>query len=497
MRFALAPLATRRNMFLAAIALVLLLSFLGISALNYSITRATIREEIITNDLPLTRDNIYSDITSELMRPLMVASSMANDSFLKDWAYNGEKDLAPITNYLRQIKNKFGYFSTFFVSEDTQTYYHYMGVHKYIHPEDDHDQWYYNFIASGADYVLDVDNDQASNDTLTVFINFRVTGKENRLMGVTGVGLQVDEIRKLISEYESRYHRSIYLVDVDGLVQVHLQKDLIEQLNIRDSAMASIAEEVLLIRDEPSTFQFRRGKSDILLTVRYIPELQWLLFVEQNETEALAMARMNFIRTLGIGTGASVIVIALTLFMVNSYQRRVEAMAMSDELTGAANRRGVEAAFNKAAYTLERYERPCSAILMDLDSFKPINDVLGHVAGDRVIEQVVDKILASVRPTDVLGRWGGDEFIVLAEGSAQDAVMVAERIRRAVNELDLAGPDAPADDPRRRVTICCGVAQLMPGETLDQLVQRADKALYAGKTHGGDCVRLHSPPRRR
>ncbi len=493
----LATLVTKRNTFLTVIALVLLVSFLGTSALNYSITRSAIRNEIITNDLPLTRDNIYSDITSELMRPLMVASSMANDSFLKDWTRKGEKDLSQITNYLRQIKDKFGYFSTFFVSEATQTYYHYMGVHKYVHPQDAHDQWYYSFTDSGKDYVLDIDNDEASSNTLTVFINFRVIGDENRLLGVTGVGLQVDEIRELITEYESKYHRAIYLVDLDGLVQVHLQKDLIERLNIRDSDMATIAEEVLQTRAEPRDFQFKRDKSDILLTVRYIPELQWLLFVEQNETEALAVARMNFLRTLAIGSTASVIVIALTVFMINGYQKRVETMAMRDELTGAANRRGVEIEFDKAAYALKRYSRPCSAILLDLDSFKPVNDTLGHMAGDRVIEQVVDKIMSSIRPTDILGRWGGDEFIVLAEGSAQDAIMVAERIRRAVKDMDLAGPDAPPDDPRRMVTVCCGVAQLMPDETLDQLVQRADKALYAGKMHGGDSVRLHSPPPRK
>ncbi|QJT09420.1 sensor domain-containing diguanylate cyclase [Oceanidesulfovibrio marinus] len=495
MRFPFSWLVSHRNAFLIIITLVLLFSFLGISALNYSITRSSIRQEIIQNDLPLTRDNIYSDITSELMRPIMVASSMANDSFLKDWTKEGEKDLSQITNYLRQIRNKFGYFSTFFVSAKTLTYYHYMGVHKYIKPDNAHDQWYYDFIASGKEHDLDVDTDEASDNILTVFLNFRVSDKDGRLLGVTGVGLKIDEIRNLIAEYQHKYHRSIYLVAPNGMVQVHLQKKLIEQLDIHHSDMAAIADDILKTRNEPRNFQFKRDGKNILLTVRYIPELEWLLFVEQDEASAMQIARMNFMRTIVIGVAASIVIILLTIYMINSYQLRVESLALTDELTGASNRRGFEKEFSKSAYALERYNRPCSVILMDLDSFKPVNDELGHKVGDQVLEQVVEKISSNIRPTDMLGRWGGDEFIVLAEGTSQDAVMVAERIRRAIKEMDFAGADAQPDDPRRAVTICCGVAQLIKGENLDHLVQRADKALYAGKTHGGDSVRIHSPIR--
>ncbi len=480
-----------RNRLMLGLGLILAASFVGVSTFNYMATREAIHQEIILQGLPLTRDNIYSELSGELMRPLLVSSSMANDTFLQDWAEEGERDLDRITRYLYEIHGKYGFFSTFFVSAKTNNYYHYKGLHKVIDEEDDHDVWFYKFVQSGEEYELVVDTDEAANSILTIFINFRVSAPDGELLGVTGVGLRMDAVASMITNYQEKYDRSIFLVDTNGVIQVHPDQGMLMSVLTRQiGPLGPPLEDLLRTRKEPENFQFERDGRDILLTVRYVPELKWIIFVEQDETTALAMARNNFLRTVLIGLLASACIIGMTLMAINRYQRKVELMAVSDELTGALNRRGLEKEFERALYAGRRYERPCSLIILDLDGFKAVNDQLGHLAGDQVLLAVTRRIHATIRPSDVFARWGGDEFVVLTENLLDQAVMLAERLRQAIHDADLVGPDAAQNDPRRTITICCGVTQCRGDDDLDQALRRADQAMYVCKTQGGDSVQV-------
>lgn len=91
--------------------------------MNYHVSKAAIRESIVASELPLTSDNIYSEIQKDLIRPIFVSSMMASDTFLRDWALAGERDAGQIVKYLREVKVRYGAFTSFFVSERTRTYY--------------------------------------------------------------------------------------------------------------------------------------------------------------------------------------------------------------------------------------------------------------------------------------------------------------------------------------------------------------------------------------
>ena len=112
----------------ALLCIILLFGFLTTNIVNYNVSRDLVRESIIGDSLPLARDNIYSEIQRDLMRPIFVSSLMANDTFLKDWVINGETNLASITRYLFKIKMKYGFFSSFFISNETRNYYHSNGL---------------------------------------------------------------------------------------------------------------------------------------------------------------------------------------------------------------------------------------------------------------------------------------------------------------------------------------------------------------------------------
>ena len=113
-----------RTKLIIVLSLILLSGFFLTNVISYQASKKSVKTSIIENSLPLARDNIYSEIQKDLARPIFVSSLMANDTFLKDWILAGEKDPAHIQKYLLEIKDKYQFFSSFFVSDITQNYYH-------------------------------------------------------------------------------------------------------------------------------------------------------------------------------------------------------------------------------------------------------------------------------------------------------------------------------------------------------------------------------------
>ncbi|MGE4424669.1 MAG: diguanylate cyclase [Pseudodesulfovibrio sp.] len=461
---------------ITALTLILLVSFLATSLINYAFTRATVREELLNSSLPLTGKNIYSEVHADMLRPILVSTSMANDAFLKNWIKSGETDLGAITRYLSDLRDKYGFLTTFFVSATSDNYYTQNGILKKIGPRDPHDVWYFAFVRKNVEYALDVDTNESEGGQLTIFVNFRVEDGNGRLLGVAGVGVNIDRVTGLLEKARHDYHREVYLVDRDGLVQVHRDKSRIERYYItKAGGIRDVAQAILVPRDDSRSFQYDWDGEHYLLSTRYIPELKWFLIVEQSESSALASARNNLVRTVIIGLLASILIIVLCSITINHYQGRLERLAKTDPLTGAANRRALEEAFEQFSYKAERYGRLFSAVIIDLNKFKAINDEYGHLAGDNVLKEVVATTRRIIRPTDVLARWGGDEFLILMDGGIEEAGALAERVGCALadEELDI------------RVTFSHGLARFEKGDTLESMTHRADQAMYRSKD--GEC----------
>ncbi len=159
-----------------------------------------------------------------------------------------------------------------------------------------------------------------------------------------------------------------------------------------------------------------------------------------------------------------------------------EKMAFTDELTQIYNRRGIEMLLEKEATRAERYGRDLSVILFDLDDFKTINDNYGHVKGDEVLKRVTDIVQSQLRKGDEVGRWGGEEFMVIcSETDVGQACLAADRLREAI-------ATAPWED--MNVTASFGIARRQDNELLGSLYERADRALYAAKRAGKNCAKV-------
>ncbi|WP_053081536.1 GGDEF domain-containing protein [Methylobacterium aquaticum] len=167
--------------------------------------------------------------------------------------------------------------------------------------------------------------------------------------------------------------------------------------------------------------------------------------------------------------------------------RDLETLAHTDLLTGLCNRRKLDEALAEAAERAGASGAPLSLILGDVDNFKSVNDRYGHKVGDQVLVAFAALLRDAVRPTDILGRWGGEEFMLLCpDADLATATAIAERLRQRAEATAL-----PEVGPR---TCSFGVATLAPGESTDSLVARADAALYRCKRNGRNRVEASSGP---
>jgi diguanylate cyclase (GGDEF)-like protein len=186
------------------------------------------------------------------------------------------------------------------------------------------------------------------------------------------------------------------------------------------------------------------------------------------------------------------LLIAITYFMTLSLARdlknaqaRLQTLALTDELTGLNNRRQVMARLEEEFQRAVRLGESICLISLDIDHFKDINDTYGHPFGDLVLRRVAERIQGSIRTYDIVGRVGGEEFLVVAPASpAQEAVSLAERIISAISK-EIVGKGAV----RVMVTASAGVAVISPNDTdIEDLIRRADLALYQAKEEGRNRV---------
>lgn len=238
----------------------------------------------------------------------------------------------------------------------------------------------------------------------------------------------------------------VNLPDMSGM-------DVLREINQTSAAIV-----ILVTGDDDQatrTVALQQGAADFIVKPVRLPELA-MRIRQAREMRALADTKARLVAEL-------------------------EQLAVKDELTGLFNYRHFQAQLGAEVQRVARYERPLALIILDVDHFKEINDSLGHAVGDRVLAGLAQVLRQSVRTTDSVYRYGGEEFaILLPETHGAQAQGVAERARQAVEKSVLAQD--------RRVTVSAGMAEYRPPERGEELLRRADAALYAAKRGGRNRV---------
>ena len=476
------PLFSSRWKLIYIIGFILSFGFIVVNLANYYVSSNSVRSALINNELPLTSNNIYSEIQASLLRPIYISSLMANDTFLKDWILDGEKDELKVRRYLQEIQKKYTVSSTFLVSAQTNHYYHFSGILKDVSPKVPKDQWFFSMEKHDGNYRVDVDTNEAKSNLLTIFVNHKVHDYEGNFLGVTGLGLEVVSVASMIDRYKDNYQRNIYFVDREGQIKSHPDESLIDKVNIqKQPGIARVAAELLAGKEGFLIYEAQGG--NMLLSYRYLPELDWFLLVEQREKDALEPIRHALYFNLAISAVVTVVVLLISGFTIHRFQARLETLARTDKLTGLYNRQYFEALFSHELKGIGRQSSSMSLAIFDLDYLKQINDGRGHLAGDQLLQSIAILVRGLIRKNDVLARWGGDEFVILFSDCGLDtAARLMEKIReRVVTSLSDESYEVP-------VSISAGVAEYRAGDSYHSLLARADNNLYQAKKHGRNCV---------
>lgn len=472
-----------RRSLLIVLALLLFAGFSGVTLLGYFASYRQIHAAIVETELPLTSSNVYSEIQKDLVRPILISSAMAQDTFLRDWVLRGEGDVNEIARYLMEIRRHYGAFSSFFVSEKTGNYYTGKGVLKRVQADEPRDAWYYRVREMKDAYEINVNVNMANADALTIFINYRVFDYDGRYIGAAGVGLTADAVSHLIEDYQQRFQRTIYFADAHGrVIQLRGGRDGLGQDLRAAAGLGPLVDGILAARS--GARQFEAGGDSHVLHFNYLPELKWYLFVEQNESTSLAKLRHTMWINLAISLAVTLVVLWCASLALGHYQSRIEEMASTDKLTGLLNRHAFEILAAKLLAEHRREPRPFCVLLVDIDHFKSINDNHGHTAGDAVLEAVARTLQGRLRTSDLAVRWGGEEFLLLLKGCHEkEARFMAEALRAAV-----AAAPVMAGGQAIPVSASIGLACHADAESIESLIGRADKALYAAKQGGRNCV---------
>jgi diguanylate cyclase (GGDEF)-like protein len=187
--------------------------------------------------------------------------------------------------------------------------------------------------------------------------------------------------------------------------------------------------------------------------------------------------------------------ISQLLQKINETQQKLMALASIDDLTQLYNRRYFFERFNQEVERAKRYQRPLSCVIMDIDYFKHVNDSYGHLAGDQVLIDIAQILKNNCRQSDLAGRYGGEELIILLpETEAGGAMIIADRIREMIEEHQTVDGKGAVIG----VTVSMGVASLSGTELgnidkNERIVQYADDALLVAKKGGRNRIELYRP----
>jgi diguanylate cyclase (GGDEF)-like protein len=203
-------------------------------------------------------------------------------------------------------------------------------------------------------------------------------------------------------------------------------------------------------------------------------------------------AQRAFLQTVSVLLSvafAFLIGLSFLLMLCSELLTLVKDESERDPLCGVFNRRAIQQKLDTELRRAGRFGQSLSIALIDLDHFKTINDNAGHATGDSALRNAAGAISARLRPEDHIGRFGGDEFLLIFPGAtSSEARGICSYIEQSVRELPVRGLSSP-------LTISIGITQFVPGETADPFLARADKALYNAKNAGRNCSRvlLHEP----
>ncbi|AQU10291.1 diguanylate cyclase [Clostridioides difficile] len=322
------------------VCIIITLGFVATSIIGYQ-SNTNIFKNDIEHVSTLAAEGIYYQIDKLLSEPINVSLTMANDSLLKNFLdgekehLNDEEFIYKLQDYLNVYRNKYSYDSVFLVSTKTNNYYHFNGLDRNLSANNSENQWYYTFLKNDDEYSLNVDNDEASNNSITVFVNCKIKDDNGATMGIIGVGLKVNSLQMLLKGYNDKFDVVARLIDDKGFVQLAVDKTGHENINFFENSSSDLSNSKQLIlnnKKEQKSFWYSSEKSKSYIVCQYIPSLKWHLVLENDFTLMIKQLHLQFFK----GIAVIVLIIIFVLFTIThvlkKYKNQIIKLSVSQKL---------------------------------------------------------------------------------------------------------------------------------------------------------------------
>ncbi len=318
---------------------IILIGFLVNAWINYS-SEKEISTDNIEHVSLLTSEGIYYRIKSIFSKPINISLTMANDSLLKSFLdeeednIDDEEYINTLQEYLDAYRQKYDYDSVFLVSTKTGRYYNFNGVNRVLTEDNPENEWYYNFLEAPEDYSLNIDNDEAAEDEITVFINCHIKNDVGNTIGVVGVGLKIESLQELLAEYEKEFDVKTYLIDKDGMIEISTSQtgyqginlfDICNYQGLKNNILDNVSEEELLTEWVPES------RENTYVVSQYIPELSWHLIVEHDNAEFIEQTDSQFIRIFMIAMFVVVAIMCIISYIIKRYDNELITLTVKSE----------------------------------------------------------------------------------------------------------------------------------------------------------------------
>ena len=459
------------------ITLMLIILSVSVSVLNYTVSLKAAHKQLKEHSLPLSLDNIYTEIQKNIVEPYLVSSMMANDTFVQDWIINEESN-NKIIKYLETIKNKYGLFSTFLVSNKTGNYYTQNGFIEVIKKDNPINKWYFDFKEQQEQHQINLDfNDHMSND-LIMFINYKIFDTQYHFIGATGVALKISYIDDMLKTFRLKHNFIVTFFNQNGDV-ILAEKNVNKNKNISQMESISYYKDEIISKESQLIEYEKKGVKHILNT-KYISELNLYLTVDVTVDKYIKDVKDIFYFNLIISLIITFIIAAIVFYLIRKNNSKLEYLAEHDTLTGILNRRCLEEKLNNLILLHKRNNLELCITFIDIDDFKKINDSYGHYTGDLVLKEFANILENYFRKTDLIARWGGEEFIiVLVDTPLENAKDKIEKLRHLIEHNQEF-----KNITSSTVTASIGLTKFNKEDTLETFISRSDEAMYKSKKNG-------------
>ena len=449
---------------------------------NYYVSVQASEKQLKTMSLPLSLDNIYTEIQKHILQPYLISSMMANDTFVKDWIEHPAQDRQEIVNYLSAIKNNYDTYNTFLVSNKTKNYYTQDGLVEKLDFNKPHHLWYSKFVKSKNIHEINIDLNKNLSSSLIMFINYKILNKQNELIGVTGVALQTTYINKMLKKFREKYNFKVTFYNEEGEAILY-EENHNNHVSIRKSPHLKQYHDKIISK-KSHIIEIKKESETYIMHTKYIEGLNLYLTIEAKLSEHTGNLKSILLFNLLISLAVVLFVVIVLYRIIQQHSKKLEDFAFYDTLTQIYNRRYFETKLLAEINNLKRYNSDLSLVFIDIDNFKHINDSKGHNVGDEILK-IISKIFKNnTRSIDTISRWGGEEFVILLPNTnVREGEILAEKLRSTLeNSTEIQ------HILTYKLHASFGVTSYKESDDIDSFTKRADEAMYMSKKNGKNRV---------